>query len=170
MEKYDEEPLNEDDSDNYYNYELFYAMEKEKAEAIDKIRVTYSINPWELIAVAIGLDRTAKRYYNSQEHETPYHGKPTPDWWIGTRTLANKIGLHLINPYIFYQFVIREWSYDELIEKLGYEVDEYGLVWYTEAEKAMIGQEINKVEHQKQPEILLPPEQVASMYEILGIP
>ncbi|MDT3740706.1 MAG: hypothetical protein RO257_14540 [Candidatus Kapabacteria bacterium] len=169
MEKYDEEPLDEDDSDNYYNYELFYAMEKQEAEAIDKIRVSYSINPWELIAVAIGLDRTAKRHYYSKEHETPYYGEPTPDWWIGTRTLANKIGLHLINPYIFYQFVIREWSYEELIKELGYEVDDYGLVWYTEEEKANIGKEQPEVEHQKQPEILLPPEQVASMYEILGI-
>ncbi|MBX3045229.1 MAG: hypothetical protein KIT33_10440 [Candidatus Kapabacteria bacterium] len=169
MEKYYDEPLNEDEYDNYYNYELFYAMEKEEAEAIDKIRMSYSINPWELIAIAIGLDRTAKRHYYSKEHETPYYGEPTPDWWIGTRSLAKKIGLHLFNPYSFYEFVSGKWSYEELIKYLGYEVDEYGLVWYTEEEKANIGKETTKVDYQEQSEIILPPEQVASMNEILGI-
>lgn len=176
---HDDEPLYDDDTDpelkafqeetGCLTYEEFYLMEKEEEEEIDKIRETISINPWEKIAIGIGLERTAKRRFYSREHETPYEGEGTPDWWRGTLSLAKKIGVHLINPYNYYEFAEGNWSYEDVIKHEGYVFDEYGLVWYTEEEKANIGKEKPDVEYQEQPEILLPPEQVASMKGILGI-
>lgn len=177
---HDDEPLFDDydpelrafqQETGFDTYEEFYAWQRQQELEIDRTREEISVNPWEKIAIAMGIDRIAYRYFYSREHETPYYGEPTPNWWSGTLSLANKIGLHLINPYCYYEYVCGELGYEELIKHLGYEIDEYGLVWYTDAEKTNVKEiTLDPVEDYtiKEPENILTPKQLASIYEILG--